>query len=467
MSVLAETAEYIDHETIMETLAGAAAPEAGRVRAILDEARALHGLSHADVATLMQVEAPALVEELFHAAREVKELIYGRRIVLFAPLYFSNLCSNECLYCAFRRSNRALDRRVLTQEEIAAEVAALVDQGHKRVLVLCGESYPRQGFSYVLDTIDTVYSVHRGPGEIRRVNVNVAPLTAEQFRQLKEHQIGTYQLFQETYHREIYGQVHQGGQKVDFDWRVTAMDRAMEAGLDDVGLGVLYGLAPWRYDTLGMLQHIAHLEQRFGVGCHTISVPRLEPALGSELSTHSPHQMSDPDFLKAVAILRLAVPYTGIIMSTRETSELRRQTLALGVSQISGGSRVNPGGYVEGDPVAEGEQFCMGDHRTLDEVIRDLCADGYLPSFCTACYRLGRTGGDFMDLAKPGEIKFHCDPNALSTFQEYLLDYASPATLEVGERLIAEALTAMDPVARATSEGLLAQVRSGKRDAYC
>jgi 2-iminoacetate synthase len=333
--------------------------------------------------------------------------------------------------------------------------------------MLCGESYPDQGFKYVLDTVDTIYSVKSGPGEIRRVNVNVAPLTPEEFRELKAHNIGTYQLFQETYHREIYAQVHPGGLKADFDWRISAMDRAMEAGIDDVGVGMLLGLAPWRYDVLGMLQHIAHLEQRFGVGCHTISVPRLEPAVGSEMASHPPNPVSDQDFLKVVAILRLAVPYTGIIMSTRETPQVRRDTLALGVSQISGGSRTSPGGYGEEEVQTQAEQFCLGDHRPLDEVIRDLAELGYIPSFCTACYRLGRTGQDFMDLAKPGEIKWHCDPNALSTFEEYLLDYASAATREAGERLIASTLSGMDPRARETSDQLLAEVKGGKRDKYC
>jgi 2-iminoacetate synthase len=458
----------IDEAALAEALAGAQSVEAAQVREILAKSLELRGLEPAEVAVLMAVEDSELLEELFTAARQAKEQIYGKRIVLFAPLYFSNYCSNECLYCAYRASNQDLERRALTQEEIAREVRALVDQGHKRVLMLCGESYPDQGFKYVLDTVDTIYSVKSGPGEIRRVNVNVAPLTPEEFRELKQHNIGTYQLFQETYHREIYAQVHPGGLKADFDWRLSAMDRAMEAGIDDVGVGVLLGLAPWRYDVLGMLQHIAHLEQRFGVGCHTISVPRLEPAVGSEMASHPPHAVSDQDFLKVVAILRLAVPYTGIIMSTRETPEVRRETLALGVSQISGGSRTNPGGYGEGEsPNAQAEQFCMGDHRPLDEVIRDLAELGYIPSFCTACYRLGRTGRDFMDLAKPGEIKWHCDPNALSTFEEYLLDYASPATREAGEKLIASTLAGMDPRARATSEQLLSEVKGGKRDQYC
>jgi 2-iminoacetate synthase len=433
----------------------------------LAHARELHGLSSPEVAALMGVSDPELLEELFHTAREVKEAIYGKRLVLFAPLYISNLCANECLYCAFRASNRLLKRRALTQEEIAREVRLLVEQGHKRILMVAGESYPRQGFQYVLDSIETIYSVTSGPGEVRRVNVNIAPLTLDEFRALKDARIGTYQLFQETYHRPTYAQMHRAGKKRDYDWRVTAMDRAMAAGIDDVGIGVLFGLADWRYEVLALLQHIAHLEASFGVGPHTISVPRMEPALGSEVAAAPPHPVSDVDFQKIVAILRLAVPYTGIIMSTRETAQMRRETFALGVSQISAGSRTNPGGYAEGDVDPDGAQFCLGDHRPLDEVIRDVAEMGYIPSFCTACYRLGRTGGDFMDLAKPGEIKWHCDPNALSTFQEYLLDYASPATREVGEKLIAASLAGMDAKARATSEKLVAAVRGGKRDMYC
>jgi len=437
------------------------------LRDILAKARAARGLTAREVAALTTIREPDLLEELFTTAREVKHTIYGKRLVLFAPLYISNLCANECLYCAFRASNREVKRRALTQEEIAREVKTLVEQGHKRILLVAGESYPKQGFQYVLDSIATVYSVTSGPGEVRRVNVNIAPLTLEEFRLLKQARIGTYQLFQETYHRETYARVHRGGKKRDYDWRISAMDRAMEAGIDDVGIGILFGLADWRFEILALLQHIAHLERRFGVGPHTISVPRLEPAVGSELAAHPPHPVSDLDFRKIVAILRLAVPYTGIIMSTRETAQLRRETFALGVSQISAGSRTNPGGYAEGNYDPEAEQFSLGDHRPLDEVIRDVAEMGYIPSFCTACYRLGRTGGDFMDLAKPGDIKHHCDPNALSTFQEYLLDYASPATREAGERLIAQVLAGMDGPARKISERMLAQVRQGKRDVYC
>ncbi len=313
--------------------------------------------------------------------------------------------------------------------------------------------------------IKTVYSVRSGRGEIRRVNANIAPLTIEEFHRLKDVGIGTYQLFQETYHRETYARVHTAGRKKDYDWRVTAMDRAMQARIDDVGIGVLFGLFDWRFEILALLQHIRHLEARFGVGPHTISVPRLEPATGADLASHPPYPVSDVDFRKIVAILRLAVPYTGIIMSTRETPNLRRETFALGVSQISAGSRTNPGGYAENEDI-DASQFSLGDHRPLDEVVRDVSELGYIPSFCTACYRLGRTGQDFMDLAKPGEIKHHCDPNALSTFLEYLIDYASASTREAGERRIAAVLAEMDDGQRRISEKLLDQVRSGKRDVF-
>jgi len=419
-----------------------------------------------DVAVLSSVSDPELLGELFAAARDVKDAIYGARLVLFAPLYVSNMCSNDCLYCAFRVRNKELKRRALTQDEIRHEVELLVDEGHKRILLVAGESYPTQGFQYVLDSVATIYGVKRGNGEIRRVNVNVAPLSVDEFRALKTTGIGTYQVFQETYHRETYKAVHVGGKKRDYDWRVTAMHRAMESGIDDVGIGVLFGLADWRFELLAMLQHIRELERAFGVGPHTISMPRLEPALGSDMASNPPQPVSDIDFRKIVAILRLAVPYTGMIMSTRETANLRRETFALGVSQISAGSRTNPGGYAE-DEQFDTAQFQLGDHRRLDEVIRDVAELGYIPSFCTACYRLGRTGMDFMDLAKPGDIKHHCDPNALSTFLEYLEDYGSTATREAGETLIAEKTAAMDPVRRAHTEAMLDKVRAGRRDVLC
>jgi 2-iminoacetate synthase len=456
----------LDDTLIAATLERQRVADAARVRDVLAKARELKGLEAEDMAALMGVSDPELLHETFDAAQHVKQAIYGRRLVIFAPLYVSNMCANECTYCAFRARNTELERRALTQDEIAREARMLIDQGHKRVLLVAGESYPREGFSYVLKAIDTVYSVTHDQGEIRRINVNVAPLTLEQFRELKDAKIGTYQLFQETYHRATYASVHLAGKKKDYDWRVTAMDRAMQAGIDDVGIGVLFGLADWRFELLALMQHIRHLEARHGVGPHTISVPRLEPASGSDLASQPPHAVSDVDFRKIVAILRLAVPYTGIIMSTRESAHIRRETFALGVSQISAGSRTNPGGYADSER-ENASQFCLGDHRPLDEVIRDVAGLGYIPSFCTACYRLGRTGQDFMDLAKPGEIKEHCDPNALATFVEYLIDYGSEETRQVGERLVEQVLDSMGPDARQMAAGMVKRVRAGRRDVFC
>ncbi len=457
---------WLDDGFIADTLARNTAEDAGKIREVLAKARELEGLDHDDVAALMHVQSPGLVDELFDTARRVKEEIYGNRLVMFAPLYISNLCANECLYCAFRATNKELDRRALSMDEVAAETRVLVRQGHKRVLLVAGESYPGEGFEYVLKAIDAVYTVHEESGEIRRVNVNVAPLTVEDFTRLKERGIGTYQLFQETYHRPTYTRVHVGGLKRDFDWRASAMDRAMRAGIDDVGLGVLYGLADWRFDTLALMSHIRHLEDRFGVGCHTISVPRIEPAVGSEMASCPPQAVTDDEFRKLVAILRLAVPYTGLIMSTRENAEVRHATLALGVSQISAGSRTNPGGYTEAEKF-ESSQFQLGDHRSLSEVVADIGRMGYIPSFCTACYRLGRTGQDFMDLAKPGLIKEKCAPNALSTFLEYLIDYGSPMEREVGQGVIAAELGCMDDRTRRVAERMLGKVQEGRRDVFC
>jgi len=454
---------FIDEGAIITALIAGARADAGRIREILAKAGEANGLDLDEVAALTTISDPELLGELFATARAIKEDIYGKRLVLFAPLYVSNLCENDCVYCAFRVRNKELKRRALSQDEIRREIEILVDQGHKRVLLVAGESYPGEGFKYVLDSVATIYDVHRGNGEVRRINVNVAPLSIDEFRELKATGIGTYQVFQETYHRETYRQVHLGGRKRDYDWRVTAMDRAMQGGIDDVGIGVLFGLFDWRFEILAILQHIHHLEETFGVGPHTISMPRLEPAIGSDIASQPPHPVDDLDFRKIVAITRLAVPYTGMIMSTREAANLRRETFALGVSQISAGSRTNPGGYTH-DTVSDMEQFQLGDHRTLDEVIRDVAQMGYIPSFCTACYRLGRTGGDFMDLAKPGEIKHHCDPNALSTFLEYLEDYGSAETKAAGERLIADSLAAMADRERTTSNRLIEMVRAGKRD---
>jgi 2-iminoacetate synthase len=328
--------------------------------------------------------------------------------------------------------------------------------------MLLGEAYPEEGFDYLLNAIRTVYETKEGPGEIRRINVEIAPLSVEDFRSLKAAQIGTYITFQETYHRATYEQVHRGGKKKDFVWRLGCMDRAMEAGIDDVGLGVLFGLADWRFELLALLQHAGHLEERFGCGPHTISVPRIEPAAGSDLSVKPPHAVSDTDFKKIIAIIRLAVPYTGMILSTRENAEIRRECLQLGISQISAGSRTDPGGYESEDHSSA--QFSLGDHRSLDEVVRDLAEMGFIPSFCTACYGMGRTGQDFMDLAKPGEIKKHCGPNGISTFMEYLQDYASPETKAAGNKLVEELLSGMDRAHKESTAQLIKQVKEGRRN---
>jgi 2-iminoacetate synthase len=454
----------INAKKITKTLQKNITEDAGKIHEILKKSLELKGLELDEIAALMVIKDKDLLQELFTTAKYLKEKIYGKRLVLFAPLYISNLCSNECLYCAFRASNKVLKRRSLAQTEIAAETKQLIDQGQKRVLLVAGEIHTKDALQYVLDAIKTVYSVKSEHGEIRRINVNIAPLTTAEFRQLKQAQIGTYQLFQETYHQETYKKVHAGGKKSDYDWRLTAIDRAMEAGLDDVGIGILFGLADWRFEVLALIQHAKYLDNKYGIGPHTISVPRIEPATGSELSENPPHIVSDDDFCKLIAILRLAVPYTGIILSTRETAQTRRTTLELGVSQISAGSRTNPGGYDKAE--ANASQFSLGDHRSLDAVIKDVASLGYIPSFCTGCYRLGRTGHDFMDLAKPGAIKAMCQPNAITTFTEYLLDYASPATKKVGENLIQKELAKMSEPEKNLIQDLINQIKSGKRDVY-
>ncbi|HXS78615.1 MAG TPA: [FeFe] hydrogenase H-cluster radical SAM maturase HydG [Terracidiphilus sp.] len=461
-----ERADFINHEEVESLLTKRSRPAPSKVRELLAKARELHGLSMEEVACLTQVENPDLLAEISSTARKIKEEIYGSRLVFFAPLYISNRCANECTYCAFRATNTELTRRTLTQEEIAEETRILIRQGHKRVLVVAGEALPPRGFQYITDTISTIYDTRVGPGEIRRVNVNLAPQSVERFKLLKDAGIGTFQLFQETYHRPTYASVHLKGKKRDYDWRATAFDRAMEAGIDDVGMGLLFGLYDWRFEVLSLMQHIRHLEETFGVGPHTISFPRMEPAVGSDIASRPPHVVSDADFIKLIAIMRLAVPYTGMIMSTRETAEVRRQTFAVGISQISAGSRTDPGGYKDGEGDPNGSQFQLGDHRSVEEVVTDVVSLGYTPSFCTACYRLGRTGQDFMDLAKPGEIKYHCQPNALSTFLEYLCDYAGPVAKSAGEKLISIELQQMDNHQTACTLPMLNQVRRGERDVF-
>jgi 2-iminoacetate synthase len=449
---------------VRRLLALAKEAEAPRVRAIIERAGKLKGLPPEDVAVLLNVHEPTLLSELFAAARSVKDAIYGRRLVLFAPLYYSSFCVNNCTYCAFRHSNDQ-PRRRLTMQDVAREVRLLEEQGHKRLLVIGGEEPGPAGVAHLLDVIDTVYATRSGRGEIRRVNVEAAPMTIEDFGRLKSARIGTYILFQETYDPDLYRRVHPSGPKADYSWRLTAMDRAMQAGLDDVGIGALFGLGDYRFEVLSLLVHARQLEQTFGAGPHTISVPRIEAAPGAPDAMTPPQPVSDVDFKKIVAILRLAVPYTGIILSTRERAALRTELLDLGVSQMSAGSCTAPGGY--GDAPQAAGQFAVSDTRTLDEVIYDIASHGYIPSFCTSCYRMGRTGKDFMDLAKPGLIRDHCLPNALFTFREYLDDYGTERTRAVGDALIREQLsTEVSEKARVRVGRVLKQVSGGERDIH-
>ena len=463
-----EKVDWLDEQYIINAIAHAHSPDRAQVDDIIAKSLELKGLSFDDVVVLCRADSEELLEPVFDAAKKVKEAIYGRRIVLFAPLYISNLCTNECLYCAFRRSNTLLTRRALQREEIQSETRTILDQGHKRVLMVAGESYPKEdGFSYVIKAIDAIYNTKNDHGDdIRRINVNVAPLTVEQFKELKASGIGTYQLFQETYHRPTYGKVHVSGKKADFDWRASAMDRAMQAGIDDVGIGPLFGLADWRFEVLALMSHIRHLEKEFGVGCHTISVPRIEPAVGSDMASAPPHAVSDLEFKKIVAILRLAVPYTGLIMSTRESAGMRDATLELGVSQISAGSCTDPGGYTDSRNESAA-QFQLGDHRPLAEVIKDISERGFIPSFCTACYRTGRTGHDFMEMAKPGAIKSKCDPNALSTYLEYLIEYKPEGLTALGRDSIQSALVCMSQRDQNKARAMLEKVEQGQKDVFC
>jgi 2-iminoacetate synthase len=450
----------------VDELRHAAPPDASRLADVLAKARGLGGLALDEAAELLAVTGPEARAAVFAAAREVKERIYGRRMVLFAPLYASNECGNNCLYCAFRAANHDLVRHTLTMEEIAEEIRVIESMGHKRVLLVSGES-GRSGADYAAEAIQTIYATRTDRGEIRRANVNMAPLTAEGFRVLKDAGVGTYQCFQETYHPDQYRRLHPSGPKADYEWRLGVFDRCFAGGVDDVGMGVLFGLYDHRFDVLALLAHAQYLDERYGVGPHTISFPRIEPAQNAPAAEHIPYPVSDQDIPLVVAVLRLAVPYTGIIMSTRESPAMRRQLFGLGVSQLSAASRTYPGGYGNGRAHIEAEeQFALGDTRSLDEVVRDLCEGDYLPSFCTSCYRLGRTGQHFMEMAKPGDIQQFCTPNALLTFQEYLLDFASAETRAVGEELIDRMLEEVRPSLRPTVEARLAEVRGGRRDLY-
>ncbi len=450
---------------IKEILKEQKAPDSQRVRDLLAKACQLKGLSLADVAALLMVEDDGLLSEMFQTARKVKETIYGNRMVIFAPLYVSSECANNCLYCAFRRSNKAIRRHTLSQDEISEEIRVLLQMGHKRVLLVAGEHPKKSGIEYLEESVKTIYATKVGRGEIRRLNVNCAPLSVEDFKRLHDTGIGTYQCFQETYDPDLYKIMHPSGPKSDYLWRRTVMERAMKAGISDVGVGPLLGLGDYKFEILSTLAHAQELDELFGVGPHTISIPRIEPATGIPLTENPPAAVTDKDFKKLVAVLRMAVPYTGMILSTRETPALRREVFTLGISQISAGSHVDVGGYKEGD--RKDGQFSVGDHRPMEEIIYELLTDGFIPSFCTACYRLGRVGHDFMDLAKPGVIKNFCHPNALLTLKEYLEDYASPKTREIGKQVIDRELQNI-PSSDRRQKALekLTAIEQGRRDLY-
>ena len=431
--------DFINHEEIMETLDYARKNKTNRelIGEILEKAKKRKGLSHREAAVLLDCELDDKNQEIFTLAEQIKKDFYGNRIVMFAPLYLSNYCVNGCLYCPYHLKNKHIARKKLTQDEIRAEVTALQDMGHKRLAIETGEDPVNCPIEYVLESIKTIYDMKHKNGAIRRVNVNIAATTVENYRKLKEAGIGTYILFQETYHKESYLKLHPTGPKHNYDYHTEAMDRAMEGGIDDVGCGVLFGLELYRYEFAGLLMHAEHLEAVYGVGPHTISVPRIKKADDIDPDMFD-NGIDDDTFAKIVACIRIAVPYTGMILSTRESKKCRERVLHLGISQISGGSRTSVGGYVEEEAEDESsEQFDVSDKRTLDEVVNWLMDMEYIPSFCTACYREGRTGDRFMSLCKSGQIQNCCLPNALMTLKEYLMDYASQDTREKGEAMIA------------------------------
>lgn len=430
--------EFINHEEILETLSYAEKNKHNEelIRSILEKAKLRGGLSHREASVLLDCDIPEINEEIFALAEQIKKDFYGNRIVMFAPLYLSNYCVNGCVYCPYHMKNKHIPRKKLTQEEVRQEVIALQDMGHKRLAIEAGEDPVNNPIEYILECIDTIYSIKHKNGAIRRVNVNIAATTVENYRKLRDAGIGTYILFQETYHKESYEKLHPTGPKHDYNYHTEAMDRAMEGGIDDVGLGVLFGLELYRYEFAGLLMHAEHLEAVHGVGPHTISVPRIRRADDIDPSTFD-NGIDDDTFAKLVACIRIAVPYTGMIVSTRESQACRERVLHLGVSQISGGSRTSVGGYVEAEPEdASSAQFDVSDTRSLDEVVNWLMKLGYIPSFCTACYREGRTGDRFMSLLKSGQIQNCCHPNALMTLKEYLEDYASADTKTIGDKLI-------------------------------
>ncbi len=458
--------DFINHEEILDTLVYADANKNNLelVESLIEKAKLRKGLSHREASVLLACDNANMNEKIYRLAEQIKKDFYGNRIVLFAPLYLSNYCVNGCTYCPYHLKNKHIPRKQLSQEEIRREVIALQDMGHKRLALEAGEDPVRNTMEYYLDSINTIYSIKHRNGVIRRVNVNVAATTVDNYRLFREAGIGTYILFQETYHKESYLELHPTGPKHDYNYHTEAMDRAMEGGIDDVGLGVLFGLDKYRYEFTGLLMHAEHLEAAFGVGPHTISVPRLRNADDIDASSFT-NGIDDDTFAKIVACIRISVPYTGMIISTRESQSVRERVLHLGVSQISGGSRTSVGGYTTIEPEDEKtDQFELSDTRTLDEVVHWLMEMDYLPSFCTACYREGRTGDRFMSLLKSGQIQNCCHPNALMTLQEYLMDYASPATKALGDKLIdKEVLNVPNEKARAVVLDNLRAIRENNR----
>lgn len=460
--------EFINHEEILATLNYAEENKHNEVliTELIEKAKLRKGLSHREASVLLACDIEEKNQEIYALAEQIKKDFYGNRIVMFAPLYLSNYCINGCTYCPYHMKNKHIARKKLTQEEIRKEVIALQDMGHKRLALETGEDPVNNPIEYILECINTIYSIKHKNGAIRRVNVNIAATTVENYRKLKEAGIGTYILFQETYHKESYLELHPTGPKHDYDYHTEAMDRAMEGGIDDVGIGVLFGLDKYRYEFAGLLMHAEHLEAVWGVGPHTISVPRLRHADDIDADAFD-NGIDDDIFAKLVACIRIAVPYTGMIISTRESQKCRERVLHLGVSQISGGSKTSVGGYAEPEPEEDkSEQFDVSDTRTLDEIVKWLMELGYFPSFCTACYREGRTGDRFMSLCKSGQIQNCCQPNALMTLKEYLMDYASPETKKIGEKLISEEINHIpnEKVRKIVIDNLKAIEEDNRRD---
>jgi len=458
---------FIPDDEIEQLLAETRDPERQTVLDIIAKSLNKNRLDPKEVATLLNVEDPSLLSEIFNGAHTLKQTIYGNRIVLFAPLYVGNDCINDCVYCGFRSSNEECYRKTLTHDELVHETEELERRGHKRLIMVYGE-HPRYSPEYIKETVETVYATKVGKGEIRRVNINAAPLDVEGFKTVKSAGIGTYQIFQETYHAATYKKLHPRGPKSDFLWRLYGLDRAMEGGIDDLGIGALMGLYDWKFEVMGLLYHTIHLENTFGVGPHTISFPRIEPAVGTEFADCPPHQVSDDDFKKLVAIIRLAVPYTGLILTAREPISVRNEVLNYGVSQIDAGSSIGVGEYSNHDDESyKKSQFVLGDQRSLDDVIAELAEHGYIPSFCTGCYRLGRTGEHFMEFAIPGFVKRYCTPNALLTFTEYLEDYGSDETRKIGaERVEAELSEMPDSEMKSSLLDRISKIKQGERDLY-